>query len=99
MRTTVPRLNSVRFKDGRPPIRVIHPQASIYPAALLSSAQSIATARPDMAGYVIIAWSRDGGTSTDCGSAGAPVPLMMLPEVAKMCVADFVATLTAEPKP
>jgi hypothetical protein len=93
MSDMIPRLRSVRFKDGRAPLRVIRPaEAGIYRAGFVDISREIAGRHENMAGYVVIAWSRNGATSTDCATAGYPVPQAMLPDFAKTCVADWLSS-------
>ena len=90
-RTSIPRLHSVRFKDGRAPLRVLHrSERSEIRERFVANIQEISAYRRDMAGYVIIAWSRDGGTSVCCRTSGDPYPIMLMPEFVKTCVQDWI---------
>jgi len=90
-RISIPRLHSVRFKDGRASLRVLRrSERSEIPDRFAEKVKEIAEYRPDMAGYVIVAWSRDGGTSVCCRTSGDPYPLMVMPEFVKTCVQDWI---------
>lgn len=84
------RIRSVRMKNGGATVRIIRPKADVA-ERLISHARQIADER--VAGYAIVAWGRDGKTSTVCHSTGLPVPTMMIPEVVKMAVADWISGL------
>jgi hypothetical protein len=91
IRNSIPRLRSVTFKDGRAPLRIFRPaESSNLRDSFLDNATDCAAHRHAMAGYVIIAWGPDGGTSVACKTGGNPVPILMLPEFTKACVEDWV---------
>ena len=94
MKTSIPRLRSVRFKDGRAPLRVIRPAPgnTCQRDQFVRTSESIATTRPYLSGYAIVAWDDDGSTSVDMGTNGLPVPQMMVPEYIKTCLLDWIAT-------
>lgn len=91
MRTSVPRLHSVRFKDGRAPIRVVRP-SEVTRGTFERSSKAIANNRPDMVGYAIVVWTRNGSTSVDCATNGVPIPSFLIPEFVRTAVADYVHT-------
>lgn len=64
--------------------------------SFIASSTEIAERRADMCGFAIVAWDREGGTSVMCGTIGAPVPLLMLPEFVKTAVADWSHAAPAE---
>ena len=91
IRNSIPRLHSVRFKDGRAPLRIFRAaEGSNLRSEFLSAAGDCADHRQVMAGYVIVAWGVDGGTSVACKTSGVPIPIMMVPEFVKTCVEDWV---------
>jgi hypothetical protein len=99
-RTSVPRLHSVRFKDGRAPIRVYRSgqtvEADQMRQRFAMATDEVIAYRRNMAGYAIVAWGADGSTSVVVRTAGSPVPLLMVPEFVKTCVADWIHTKDPE---
>lgn len=97
IRTSVPRLRSVRFKDGRAPIRVIRPAAGPNCVdRFYDDIDAIAKKNPDMAGYAIVAWARDGGTSATGYSTGDPIPIMFMPAFVETALTDWVFSTVNE---
>jgi hypothetical protein len=93
MKSSIPRLHSVRFKDGRAPLRVIRPaETSSYRESFIGTAQEIVESHRNMSGYIVIAWSKNGRTATKCVTDGMPVPQAMLPDFAKTCIADWLTS-------
>lgn len=89
--TSIPRLRSVRFKDGRASLRVIRAaEDRVYRDGFDRDAMEISEHNRNMAGYAIIAWSKDGGTSVSCATNGTPVPMMMIPDFVRTCCADWL---------
>lgn len=64
--------------------------------SFVRSSETIANCRPDMAGYTIVAWTRNGSTSVDCATNGVPVPALLIPEIVRMAVADYIHNLDSE---
>lgn len=95
-RASIPRLRSVRFKDGRAPVRVFHSQNTGLTERFKHAADEVVMFRPNMGGYAIVAWSIDGATSVAVRTFGTPIPMLLIPEFVKTCVADFVHSKESE---
>ena len=84
MRQSIPRIKTVRFKDGRPPVTVLRaPERSITP--FMDYARSIDRQfGDDMVGFVVLVWNAE--SEWEChystGHEKNPCPLNLLPQFA-----------------
>jgi len=60
MKTSIPRLRSVTFKDGRARITIIHNNASGPCPILLMAHKHSKALTGDLAGFAIVSWRSDG---------------------------------------
>lgn len=93
VRNSIPRLRSVRFKDGRAPLRIFRAPATRSDQIcndFIEGVSATVEQRPEMDGFAIVAWAPDGSTSVLCRTAGNAIPTLLLPEFVKTCVEDWL---------
>ena len=91
MKTARLRIRSVRMKDGGAELHIFRrDDNNRILAGFVKNSDMIAECRPDMCGYAIVAWERDGSSSVVCATTGNPVPTLLVPEFVKTAIADFI---------
>jgi hypothetical protein len=96
MKTSIPRLSRVTFKDGRQLHVLRNTRSERCAREFREDCAKIATKRGDlMAGYAIVAWERDGGVTTVLNiHDGRPVGPLMAPDFVRTALIDFIASET-----
>lgn len=93
MRVSIPRLRSVKFKNGAT-LHVIRNhrveqirQSYVQDVALVGQRRA-----DDIGGYAVVVWAIDGGCSVSAHSGdGRPVGKMMVPEFVRNALIDYIA--------
>lgn len=87
------RIRSVTQKSGGASIRIIHNDAGrLAGKYLVDNAKSFADKRPDLAGYVIVAWDQRGGTSSVIfNGQNSSVLRHAIPEMVKEAATEYLS--------
>ncbi len=83
-RVSIPRLRSVKFKDGRGELRVLRPvakaESEVYRRMRRDFASMLARIPADkVAGFALVAWTDDGWAWPRLQIDGGPVPRHLAP--------------------
>jgi hypothetical protein len=78
------RLRSIRWKDGRAPLRVLHPASESDSRAFKSMKRDFTYLLENIpsskvAGYALVAWTSDGWTWPTMSSEGTRIPMHLIP--------------------
>jgi hypothetical protein len=93
MRIARLRVRSVRMKNGGASVHVLR-TATVTDAFEKAAASILEVRKNDMAGFAIVAWGRTGWSTTRVETVdGAAIPIVLVPDYVRSCVADYVQDL------
>lgn len=76
------RLRSIRFKDGRAPLRILRdPRAEARRSFIASANDAFCTHPDDCAGFALVIWGADGTSTAACQIARSnSIPSILVPD-------------------